>query len=476
MPNDNLNHPRQDGDVEDVYNGKDHFGKDWSGVSRTRFWRGRRWSRRVFFQHLGAAVGGYFLLPARPMETIARAAQTSTGIGTAKNVIFILLQGAPSHVDTFDLKTGPWTPAYFNPTAYDGVLWPQGLMPKLADQMDSIALVRSVRAWATAHGVAQSWAQLARNPANALARLAPHIGSVVSLELGAKDRTLPAFVSLNTGSGPGEGYLKPENAPMYISPGGAGLPAAKHPDGQDTFNRRSALALQLDAEIRNGLSYGDVVDEVVQFNTSARQLMYNPAVDSIFTFDAATRNLYGNTGFGNACITARNLLKSGLGTRFVQITLGSWDHHTNIYQNNANLQLMARTFDNGLGQLMADLRQNGLLDETLIVAMGEFGRTVDALNQNNGRDHHPQQSVLMAGARIRGKKAIGQTDPDGNFVIEPGWSADRVVRTEDIGASIYSALGIDWTTIKLDYPLGRGFEYIPGASTGLYQPINELWA
>lgn len=468
MKHDYLNHPQADGDVTDLYGGgKDYFGQDWSKAPKTRFWRGRHLSRRAFFQSASAALGGYFLLPGnRAMAATA---------GRAKNCIFILLSGAPSHVDTFDLKVGAWTPGYFNPTPYDGVMFPQGLLPKIAEQMDSIALVRSVRAWATAHEVAQVWSQMARNPANALSKLAPHIGSVVALELGDQSQILPPFFSMNIGTGLGQGYLPPFNAPTFISPGGGGLAGSSHPDGEAVFNRRYALALDLDSDLRATAKYGEATEEMVTFNEAARKLMYNPQVSSIFTFDATQRAAYGNTSFGNACIAARNLLRAKMGTRFVQITLGGWDHHVNIYQANGNLQASSRTLDNGLGQLLADLKQDGLLDETLIVTMGEFGRTVGALNVQAGRDHHPQQTVLMAGAGIRGRRAIGVTDGTGSTVVEPGWAMNREIRVEDIGATIYSALGIDWTQVKRDYPLGRGFEYIPGASTGDYVPIGELW-
>jgi uncharacterized protein (DUF1501 family) len=164
-----------------------------------------------------------------------------------------------------------------------------------------------------------------------------------------------------------------------------------------------------------------------------------------------------------------------MGTRFVQITIGGWDNHVNIYQANANLQLRTREFDNGLGALIADLKETSLLDETLIVAMGEFGRTVGPLNNTGGRDHFLQQAVLMAGARIRGGRAIGKTDEEGRNTVETGWNRDREIRAEDIEATIYSALGIDWTTIRRDDPLGRGFEYVPFADRDLYGPINELW-
>jgi hypothetical protein len=430
----------------------------------------------MFFRHVASAVGGYFLMPSRPMETIAKAAPST--VNSAKNVIFVLMAGGPSHSDTFDLKEGSWTPSYMAPTSYGDIRFPQGLMPKIADQLSNIALVRSVKSWAAVHGLAQTWAQIGRNPVSGLSRIAPHIGSVVSLELGAtsQNRSLPAFVSLNTGSGPANGYLAPDNAPFYVSPGGGGLGNTAHPNGAAVFDRRYGLLQELDAETKESGALGPSIDEMAQFNLSARKLMYNGDIDKIFTFDQTTRNLYGNTGFGNACITARNLLRANMGTRFIQITVGSWDHHANIYSVNGPLQALAKQYDSGLGQLIADLKQDGLLDSTLIVSFGEFGRTVGAPNQQGGRDHFLQQSVLMAGAKIRGNRAIGATDATASQVTETGWSRDREIRFEDIEATIYSALGIDWTTIRRDDPLGRGFEYVPfAASQDLYGPINELW-
>src|SRR5207237_1940457 len=143
---------------------------------------------------------------------------------TAKNCIFIMMQGAPSHTDTFDLKEGSWTPAAFNPTSYGDVRFPQGLMPQIADQLGSLALVRSVRAWAGVHGLMQSWVQIGRNPASALAKISPHIGSVVSMELGrGVNQTLPTFVALNGQPQAGAGYFPAEHAPVLVT-AGSGLP------------------------------------------------------------------------------------------------------------------------------------------------------------------------------------------------------------------------------------------------------------
>jgi hypothetical protein len=407
------------------------------------------------------------------METIARGA---TPKGVAKNCIFVLMAGGPSHVDTFDLKEGSWTPGFAQPESYGGVRWPRGIMPKLADQIDSIALVRSVKSWAAVHQLAQTWIQIGRNPVSGLSRIAPHIGSVVSMELGDPKRSvLPAFVSMNVETGPGAGYFPPEHTAFYLSPNGGGLGNSTHRDGAAVFERRYNLLNDLDAEFRETDPRGDSYSEMTAFNLSARRLMYNPTVSQVFTFDAATRAQYGNTSFGNACIAARNVLRSNLGTRFIQITIGGWDNHVNIYQPNANLQLRTREFDNGLGALIADLKDGGLLDETLIVAMGEFGRTVGALNTGGGRDHFLQQAVLMAGARIRGGRAIGRTDDEGRATVEPGWSLEREIRAEDIEATIYSALGIDWMKVRKDDPFQRGFEYVPQTDVVKYAPIDELW-
>jgi len=445
-------------------------------VTGTHFWRRPQLSRRLMFRHFASAVGGYFLLPSRPMATVARAA--ATPLGKAKYCIFVYMAGGPSHTDTFDLKQGPWLPAAMNATPYDGMLFPQGVFPKLAENIDHIALLRSVRSWVAVHDLGRNWIQIGRNPLSSLARIAPHIGSVVSLELGQANSTLPGFVNLNTDNGPSSGYFHPQHAPFYISPGGAGLANTRNPDGQAAFERRFALMQQLDAEMRGSAQLNPAGEEIEAFNRNARRLMYNADVDRLFTFDAAERARYGTTAFGNSCIVARNLIRADMGTRFIQLNIGSWDNHTNIYQgpfNAANANSLARQFDAGLGQLITDLRADGKLDQTLIFCMGEFGRTVGPLNTGGGRDHFTTQAVMFAGAGIRGKRAIGVTDALGRTIEEPEIALGRPARAEDIEATVYSALGINWLTVRRDDPLNRGFEYVPQANEGVYGPIHELW-
>jgi hypothetical protein len=461
----------------------DRFGFDWSNTQGTNFWARPQIGRRMFFRHLATAVGGYFLLPSRPMETVARAAVSP--IGSAKNCIFILMAGGPSHVDIFDLKEGSWTPAAFNPTSYGDLRFPQGLMPNIAEHINSIAFLRSAKAWAAVHRLAQTWVQIGRNPTSALGKYSPHVGSVVALELGpnSENQTLPAFVSLNTRGGVGAGYFPADHSPFHVRPDGGGLANTTHQaggqDDPERFDSRYELLMAMDSEWRESTDFGPGPAEMAVFNRRARLLMYNSAVDAAFTFGEEERTRYGNSGFGNACITARNLVAAGLGTRFVQITVGGWDNHSNIYGGALNAESdtsLARQFDSGLGALLADLKAAGLFGETLVIAMGEFGRTVGALNVQNGRDHYLQESVLMAGAGIRGGRAIGATDPEGRYTVDPGWSRERDIKPEDIEATLYSALGIDWTTVRDDDPLGRGFEYVPFSGDDVYGPVDELWA
>jgi hypothetical protein len=447
---------------------KDRFGKDWSHITGAPYWSKPQLGRRMFFRHAASSVAGYLLLKGGALEKVARAGVTPKA--TAKNVVFIMMQGAPSHTDTFDLKSGNPFPKTFNPTDYNGVLFPQGLMPYLADQLNSIALVRSMRAWAQVHGLMQQWVQIGRNPASPTSKISPHIGSVVALELSKKDAVLPAFLALNGTPPAAAGFLPVADAPFIVTAGG-GLPNTTHPDGRDRFAGRNALLQTMEATA-SASELGTGPDEIAEWKQRAEALMYNSDVDRIFNLDPADRVRYGNSNFGNACVAARNLLRADMGARFIQITFGSWDHHSNLY---GQLVPMATQFDAGLGALFGDLQNDGSFDKTLIVAQGEFGRTVGGLNGNSGRDHYQQQAALFAGAGVRGGRAIGSTDTLGARTVDPGWSRARDIRPEDVEATIYSALGIDWTTLRADKRFGRGYEYVPSSSQDLYGPIDELW-
>lgn len=450
--------------------------------------------RRDFFKIAGTGVAGYFVSPMLSQNVFAKteiqAAQLS---GRARNVIFIHMQGAPSHTDTFDLKVGSWTPADFAPEMINGVLFPKGLMPTIANHMSKIAIIRSLRAPALVHSLQQIWAQIARNPTSLMGKIAPNIGAVVAREFESQrtaTQKMPGFVSLNGGSVVSSGYMNARYTPFAAAGSTAGLGNLQNFAGQPTFDRRYQMLQELDSENRVNSPLGDPAVDMDGFYQQSRAMMYNPEVDAVFRLTTAETQRYGvnnaQTGFGNSCVTARNLIKSNLGTRFVQISVGGWDNHTNIYTA-GGIYNPARQFDKGLGELLTDLSTtpglNGgtLLDETLVVWMGEFGRTVrtgtgqPGLNASAGRDHFFQQFVGFAGGGVSGGRAIGETTSDGFAVADPGWKYGRAVASEDVAATIYSALGIDYTKTYWDDPYQRGFELVPFASQGAWYPVMEVF-
>jgi hypothetical protein len=343
--------------------------------------------------------------------------------------------------------------------------------------MDQFAIVRSMQAWALVHTLAQTWTQIGRNPAGVLGNVSPNIGSVVAIEKNAErgpNQVFPTFLALNSAGAAGPGYFPASYAPFKITPSTGGLKNTTNSDGQTRFNARWDLLHHVDEPLRVDSPYGQALDDYDQFYTAANGMMYNPLVTAAFKYSAADSAAYGTTSFGNACVIARQALAANQGTRYVEITLGGWDMHVNIYAQN-QLPTLAKTLDDGVSQLITDLKSSGLLDETLVVMAGEFGRTVGKLTGAAGRDHYPQQFAFFAGAGVTGGKVIGATDAAGANTIDYGWSRQRAIKPEDVEATIYSAMGINWTTVRYDDPLGRGFYYVPNSDQDVYGPINELW-
>jgi hypothetical protein len=353
-------------------------------------------------------------------------------------------------------------------------------MPKIGAQLPNIAIVRSVQAWATGHSISQNWVQIGRNPSGVLGDIAPNIGSIVAVEKypeALPNQVLPTFIGFNSQAGVGGGYLPATYGPMQLSPSASGIPDTSNVDGAARMNGRFQLLGQLDNSLRVNSPYGKALEDFADFDTSARALMYNPSVAGAFNYSTADSMRYGNTSFGNSCLLASQILSANLGTRYIQISLGGWDMHVGIYGANSKggLYTLGKTFDDGVGAMLSDLQASGQLNQTLVVMMGEFGRTVGPLTSTAGRDHLQQQFVAFAGAGIAGGRAIGSTTADGSAIDDPGWSQGRFVKPEDVEATIYSAMGINWTNVRYDDPFGRGFEYVPSSEGFDFEPINELW-
>jgi hypothetical protein len=441
--------------------------------------------RRMFFGSALAGVTGYFVSPLRLSGARKLSAEAPAPKGPAKNVIFILMTGAPSQVDTLDLKVGSWTPADFDPVTVGAVDFPQGLLPNLTAQLGHIALVRSLQTTALVHPLLQNWTQIARNPTSATGSIAPNIGSVVALETESvrrSDQPLPGFVSLNTGGQVSkQGYFAGSFAPFDVVADSDGLAGLSSPVGQAEFEARFQLLEMLDYRNRLTERYGEVLGDLNDFYANARRMMYEPEVNNAFEFSDLDSERYGNTTFGDSCIVAKNILAADLGTHYVQINSRGWDHHQDIYLEGAGLYARGAEFDPAVANLISDLGSTPgtttgktLLDETLIVAKGEFGRTIGDLTTRDGRDHYFVHSAMFAGGGTVGGRVIGQTTADGRYIEDTGWSASRAATAGDVAATIYSALGIDFATVRNDDPLGRGFDYVPSTPWESY-PILELF-
>jgi uncharacterized protein (DUF1501 family) len=212
-------------------------------------------------------------------------------------------------------------------------------------------------------------------------------------------------------------------------------------------------------------------------------MMLADGIAKVLTINPEERKGYGASSLGDACILARNLLTADAGTRHILIQHEGWDFHANIYDKSkpSNHYTVSRELDGALSSLLTDLRQirtkdgSSLLDKTMVVVMGEFGRTVGDLTVNKGRDHNRFASTaLFAGGGVKGGQIIGATDETGGKVADPGWDKERSIYTEDVTATMYSALGIDWTKKITDTPSGRAFEYLEPASGTTFVDFGEI--
>ena len=294
---------------------------------------------------------------------------------------------------------------------------------------------------------------------------------------------MPPFLSLNQ-SGltiQGSKFLGGDVAPLAAPANPGGLTTIEHNffgnQSQARFQERYQLLEALDADMRTNAPDRALSDHA-DFYTAARRMMYDQAIASVFRFSDEDNQRYGNTAFGRSAIVARNAVRAKNGAVFVALSQSGWDTHQNMFDRAyaGNMYQLCGDLDSGIGTLVQDLKESGDLDQTLIVIMGEFGRTPGPLNSQGGRDHHRDaMSVVMIGGGVKGGRVIGATDSNGEKIVDPGWSGQRAIVMEDIGATVYSALGINWTKSVEDTPSGRKFEYVPSGASGTYTSVDEVF-
>ncbi len=436
-------------------------------------------SRRHFL--LGAAsVAGFHLLKAHAdAEVITRPAVPRN---TARACIFINLNGGPSHMDTFDPKDGPWNPLDADIQQYPGgILLSKTFFPNLSRITNDLCVLRSMKSWESAHERGQFYLQTAHPSNPAFAQETPHIGAVISRELGNPNQPLPPFLSFYSGGQQGAAFLGGRVAPMMPAPNRAGLSTLEHNyyggASRNRFEQKFAMLDALDAPLRRQ-PFDPGMAAYASFYGSAKQMMYNDQIAQVFRYAAGDEGRYGNTNIGRGLIVARNAVRARNGAVFVNVTTGGWDTHQQMFDRgyNPNMYQLNNDLDRAVGALVEDLKASGDFQSTIICMMGEFGRTPVNLNARGGRDHHRNaMCAALLGGGVRGGRAIGETTSDGANVATPGWKADRAIYVEDVAATLFSALGIDWTKSITDTPSGRKFEYIPYGVDGTYFPVDEVF-
>jgi hypothetical protein len=408
----------------------------------------------------------------------ARAEATPGGRGPAKarakNCILIWLAGGPSHIDTFDPKPkapvdirGEFKPI---PTSVPGLEISE-VLPALAKVMNRVTLIRSMTSPESDHGRASTHLLTGYRPSPAIEY--PGYGSAVAKAREAKRGMLPPYVAVPEAPISGlSGYLSPAYDP-FAAAGDPNTPGFRvknlTPPDRVTLARllrRRDMVKALD-EFAHDVPPTSLTTSRDQFSEQAYSLLTSSAAQAAFRIDEekdGVRNKYGRSKVGQSCLLARRLVEAGVS--FVTINdqgtgrLG-WDTH---FQNFPTIKnTLAPPLDKGVAALVEDLGDRGLLDDTLVVMMGEFGRT-PKINGNAGRDHHGRaNSILLFGAGTPAGLVIGRTDPTGDSI------ADRPFTPADLAWVIFYKLGIDPDTTRFESPDGRPIRLVDGAN-----PPREL--
>ncbi len=419
--------------------------------------------RRDFLK-IGAA-GLFGLSLPQLLQLEARAARNGgSSTRRANSVILIWLAGGPATIDMWDLK--PNAPegirGEFKPikTKADGVEISEHL-PKMAEVMDRVTVVRSLHHTIPSHGPATVFMTTGNKPTPALHY--PALGSL-AMKLLPAEKGVPAYVTFNElrgGTAGTAGYLGTAYNPFVIEGVGGGgkgkAPTASSlrvrgitlPTGftLEELENRDGLLRDFDSTFQAADKAADVLDGFDAFHKQALDILRSDRTRKAFNLaeeSPSLRERYGTTPFGQGVLAARRLVEAGV--RFVTISLGGWDTHGQTFK--AHKDRLQPQVDRALSTLIADLSDRGLLDRTIVYCAGEFGRT-PKVNKNSGRDHWARSmAVVLAGGGFRRGYAHGTTDAQG---MAP---ATEPVTPDDVSATIFHNLGIDPHT-ELQTPTGR---------------------
>lgn len=374
-----------------------------------------------------------------------------------KSCILMWMGGGPPTIDIWDLKPGSKNGGEFKPidTAAPGVQIGE-LMPETAKVFGDLSIVRSMSTREADHGRGRYYMTTSYVPNPTVTH--PTFGSVVSYELGTKRKELeiPAFVSIGGGGG-SPGFLGMSHAAFSVGTDGR-IRDADMGTSEDRLQQRlSMLGVIEDSFISS--KRGESPQAHKEVYQSAVNLMTSKQMEA-FKVDQESPEMiqkYGATGFGRGLLMARRLVSTGV--PFVEVNLGGWDLHNGVF---AAQRTMLPPMDQAIAALTSDLKDRGMLDDTVLVWMGEFGRT-PRINQNVGRDHWAASwSVMVGGGGLKNGQAVGATDADGLSVVGKSYLPG------DIWATVSHALGIPLDTVHTS-KRGRPMRLAGGGT-----PIKEL--
>jgi uncharacterized protein (DUF1501 family) len=415
-------------------------------------------SRRAFLGSVGLGAAGLGVLGWK--GAVALHAQELRRRGMA--CILLFMRGGPSQFETFDPKPGAATggPTLAIDTAVSGIRIAEG-WTNVAREMQDIALVRSLTNREGEHQRATYQLHTGYVPSGSIRH--PSLGAIVASQIASREFDLPHFVSVgNRFTTIGSGFLGMQFAPFVVAnatqmPNNAELPGGVN---EARFTRRLDLMRDLEQDFAASGGQARVTEHGALYGTAA-QMVRSPRLRAFDVSEErdAVRNRYGRTPFGQGCLLARRLVEAGV--TFVEVESNGWDTHQDNFNRTRSL---SETVDPAFAALVSDLRQRGLLQRTLVIWMGEFGRT-PRVNPNTGRDHFPRAfNMALAGGGVRGGRVIGATSATGTDVTE------RPVSVPDLFCTFCHALGID-PRREVMTPVGRPMRVVDGGTA-----VRELFA
>ena len=412
----------------------------------------QRLSRRRFLHTLSATGVAGGMLSFRDLVSLKAEELQRQG----RSMILLWMAGGPSQFETFDPKpnheNGGGTKAIR--TSVPGITIADN-WPNMARVMDDVALIRSMTNKEGAHQRASYQMHTGYVPSGSVKH--PSLGSCIAQQISDPDNELPSVVSI--GRTVGAGFLGVDYEPFNVNQPGNMPQNLQTTRTESRYRRRMGLLGQLEDEFA-GRGAQQQVRNHTQLYDKAANLVLSPQTE-VFDLSSESNDLkasYGDSDFGRGCLLARRLVESGVS--FVEVRSNGWDTHQDNFSTISN---KAEEVDPAAATLIQDLKERGMLEKTLVVWTGEFGRT-PRVNPRGGRDHFPRAfNSWMAGGGIKGGQVVGKTTPDGSAVD------DRPVSVHDFFQTICHSLNVDPSHENIS-PQGRPMKIVDGGEV-----VSELF-